>query len=129
MARMHEACKYYKLSQKWLSELDLHDKFYSKPVEAPSGKGFGSTEAARGALSDWIVLDKGKIENYQVITPTAWNIGPQDGKNVHGPMEQAFMGHRSRIHQIRSKWGTLHVPSIRAWFARFIRTMGEPAVN
>ncbi len=92
MARMHEACKYYKLVQKWLSELDLHDKFYSKPVEAPAGKGFGSTEAARGALSDWIVLDKGRIENYQVITPTAWNIGPQDGSNVHGPMEQAFIG-------------------------------------
>ncbi len=92
MARMHEACKYYKLAQKWLSELQLHDRFYNKPEELTSGKGFGSTEAARGSLSDWIVLEKGRIENYQVITPTAWNIGPQDAKDVHGPMEQAFIG-------------------------------------
>ncbi len=92
MARMHEACKYYKLAQKWLSELQLHDRFYNKPEELASGKGFGSTEAARGSLSDWIVIEKGRIENYQVVTPTAWNIGPQDSKDVHGPMEQAFIG-------------------------------------
>ncbi len=92
MSRMHEACKYYKLAQRWLSEIDLHAPFYTKPVEHASGKGFGSTEAARGSLSDWIVIDDGKIANYQVVTPTAWNIGPQDGHNVHGPMEQAFIG-------------------------------------
>ncbi len=96
MARMHEACKYYKLAQKWLRELRLHEPFYSKPVEYPEGKGFGATEAARGALADWIVLKDGKIENYQVITPTAWNIGPQDGNGVHGPMEQSFIGTQIR---------------------------------
>ena len=37
-------------------------------------------------------IKDGKIENYQVVTPTAWNIGPQDGREVHGPMEQAFIG-------------------------------------
>jgi Ni,Fe-hydrogenase I large subunit len=92
MARMHEACKYSKLAEKWLGEIDLHDRFYNKPVEHASGKGFGSTEAARGSLSDWIVIEHGKIANYQVITPTAWNIGPQDGQGVHGPMEQSFIG-------------------------------------
>jgi uptake hydrogenase large subunit len=89
---MHEACKYYKLARKWLDALDLHDKFYTKPVEHAEGKGFGSTEAARGSLSDWIVIKNGRIENYQVVTPTAWNIGPQDGENTHGPMEQSFIG-------------------------------------
>jgi hydrogenase large subunit len=94
MARMHEACKYYKLARKWLDEINLHEKFYTKPVEHAEGKGFGSTEAARGSLSDWIVIKNGQIENYQVVTPTAWNIGPQDGHNVHGPMEQSFIGAR-----------------------------------
>lgn len=92
MARMHEACKYYKLARKWLDQLDLHDKFYTKPIEHAEGKGFGSTEAARGSLSDWIVIKNGRIENYQVVTPTAWNIGPQDSQQVHGPMEQSFIG-------------------------------------
>jgi len=92
MARMHEVCKYYQLAQKWLSEIDLHGKFYTKPEELKSGKGFGATEAARGSLADWIVIENGQIENYQVVTPTAWNIGPQDGNEVHGPMEQSFIG-------------------------------------
>lgn len=92
MARMHEAAKYFKLVKGWLNQINLHEKFYIKPVEHEEGRGFGSTEAARGSLSDWIVIKNGKIENYQVVTPTAWNIGPQDGNKVHGPMEQAFIG-------------------------------------
>jgi hydrogenase large subunit len=92
MARMHEAPKYFKLVRSWLDQIDLHDRFYNKPVELESGRGFGSTEAARGSLSDWIVLSDGKIENYQVITPTAWNIGPRDRLGRKGPMEQSFIG-------------------------------------
>lgn len=92
LARMHELAKLYKLTRKWIDELDLHDKFYTKPTEHAEGRGFGSTEAARGSLSDWITIKNGQIENYQVITPTAWNIGPRDGKSQHGPMEKAFIG-------------------------------------
>jgi hydrogenase large subunit len=39
-----------------------------------------------------VVLEDNKIANYQVITPTAWNIGPKDGKEANGPMEQGFIG-------------------------------------
>jgi hydrogenase large subunit len=92
LARVHELAKLYKQTRKWIDELDLHDKFYTKPAELPEGRGFGATEAARGALADWITIKNGQIENYQVITPTAWNIGPRDRNNVHGPMEQAFIG-------------------------------------
>jgi len=92
LARVHEAPKYYQWVRNWLDRIDLHEPFYTKPVEHPSGKGFGSTEAARGALSDWIVIEDGKIANYQVITPTAWNIGPRDGDEVPGPIEKAMVG-------------------------------------
>ena len=92
LARMHEGPKYYTWVRKWLDEIDLHESFYTKPVEHTEGKGFGSTEAARGALSDWIVIEDGKIANYQVVTPTAWNIGPRDGSEVLGPIEQALVG-------------------------------------
>jgi hydrogenase large subunit len=92
LARVHEAPKYVRNVQRWMSELDLHGEFYVKPGEPSEGRGFGSTEAARGALSDWIVLENGKIANYQVVTPTAWNIGPRDNGGVLGPMEQAFLG-------------------------------------
>jgi Ni,Fe-hydrogenase I large subunit len=92
LARLHEGPKYYKWVMDWLTKVDLHDSFYTKPIEPASGKGFGGTEAARGFLCDWIVLEDGKIENYQVVTPTAWNIGPRDSSEQLGPIEQALVG-------------------------------------
>ncbi len=92
LARLHEAPKYYQLARSWIDQIDLHDRFYIQPVEREAGKGFGATEAARGALADWVVLEEGKIANYQVITPTAWNIGPKDGAENNGPMEESFVG-------------------------------------
>ncbi|PTQ56435.1 MAG: Uptake hydrogenase large subunit [Candidatus Carbobacillus altaicus] len=92
LGRMHEAPKYYTRVKEWLKRINLKEPFYIKPTELPDGRGFGSTEAARGALSDWIVLKDGKIENYQVITPTAWNIGPRDRHDQRGPIETAMLG-------------------------------------
>lgn len=92
MARMHEAPKYFSWVMEWLAQIDLSGSFYTKPVEHSSGKGFGATEAARGALADWIVIEDDKILNYQVVTPTAWNIGPRDATGRVGPMEDALVG-------------------------------------
>lgn len=92
LARMHEAPKYFKRVRGWLDALELGESFYEKPIEHASGRGFGATEAARGSLADWIVIEDGKIANYQVVTPTAWNIGPRDSKSAVGPMEQSFVG-------------------------------------
>ena len=61
-------------------------------VAAEHGDGIGALEAARGALSDWIVIEDSKIKNYQVVTPTAWNIGPRDGSGALGPMATALVG-------------------------------------
>ncbi|MDO5627063.1 MAG: nickel-dependent hydrogenase large subunit [Mobilicoccus sp.] len=91
MARMHEAAKYYQWVRDWLRRIDLHESFYTKP-EPRDGRGFGGTEAARGALSDWITLKDGKIENYQVITPSGWNLGPRDRHGQAGPIETALVG-------------------------------------
>lgn len=55
-------------------------------------RGVGLNEAARGALMHWIVLKGGRIDNYQVITPTAWNISPRDDADQPGPIEQALVG-------------------------------------
>lgn len=92
LARMHEGPKYFNWVKQWLSQIDLHGSFYKKPQELREGKGFGSTEAARGSLSDWIVIEDGKIANYQVVTPTAWNIGPRDASGNLGPIESALIG-------------------------------------
>lgn len=91
-ARLHEAAKYYKRVKGWLAAIDLHGSFYT-PLELPeNGKGYGATEAARGALGDWVVIEDGKIANYNVITPGTWNMGPRDANGARGPVEEALVG-------------------------------------
>lgn len=52
---------------------------YNKPV-FPKGeiRGFGFHEAPRGILSHWVVIENGRIKNYQAVVPTTWNAGPRD---------------------------------------------------
>lgn len=92
LARLHEAPKLFRNVMSWINRIDLHGSFYTKPEPITSGKGFGGTEAARGALGDWIVIEDGKIENYNVITPGTWNMGPRDANGAPGPVEQALIG-------------------------------------
>jgi hydrogenase large subunit len=54
-------------------------------------EGVGFHEAPRGALSHWVVLKNGKIENYQAVVPTTWNASPRDGNEVPGPYESALL--------------------------------------
>lgn len=91
LGRMHEAPRIYEYINQWLGEIDLDGEFYIKPEER-DGKGWGATEAARGALAHWIEIKNGVIENYQVVAPTTWNVGPQDSEGKPGPIEAALEG-------------------------------------
>ena len=90
-ARMHESVKLYREAERCLREFKLNDPWYIKPKEK-DGRGWGGTEASRGALCHWVEVEKGVIKNYQIIAPSTWNIGPRDGKDVRGPIEEALIG-------------------------------------
>jgi hydrogenase large subunit len=66
---------------------------YNPPV-FPKGeqRGFGFHEAPRGTLSHWVVINDGKIANYQCVVPSTWNAGPRDSKGQMGPYEASLMG-------------------------------------
>ncbi len=55
-------------------------------------QGVGFTEAPRGALAHWIVIDDERISNYQAVVPSTWNAGPRDGAGQEGPYEAALKG-------------------------------------
>ncbi len=55
-------------------------------------RGFGFHEAPRGLLSHWVVINNGKIANYQAVVPSTWNAGPRDAKGQMGPYEASLMG-------------------------------------
>ncbi len=55
-------------------------------------QGVGFTEAPRGALAHWIVIDDGVISNYQAVVPSTWNAGPRDAHGQDGPYEASLRG-------------------------------------
>jgi len=66
-------------------------KTFNKPV-FPKGEisGVGFHEAPRGALSHWVVIDDGKIKNYQCVVPSTWNACPRNEKDEPGPYEASL---------------------------------------
>jgi hydrogenase large subunit len=68
-------------------------KIFNQPV-FPKGevRGYGFHEAPRGTLSHWVVIDNGKIKNYQAVVPSTWNAGPRDEKGQPGPYEASLVG-------------------------------------
>jgi len=64
------------------------------PPTFPKGEqmGFGFHEAPRGTLSHWVVINNGKIKNYQCVVPSTWNAGPRNGDDKLGPYEASLVG-------------------------------------
>ncbi len=55
--------------------------------------GMGLIDVPRGALGHWLKTDKdNKIENYQLVVPSTWNLGPRDAKGQLGPVEESLVG-------------------------------------
>ncbi|CUW39305.1 Uptake hydrogenase large subunit [Magnetospirillum sp. XM-1] len=65
---------------------------YANPGPIADGEGSGMIQAARGALGHWVAIRNGRIERYQIITPTGWNGSPRDSGGVRGPWEEALIG-------------------------------------
>ncbi|MFA5081002.1 MAG: nickel-dependent hydrogenase large subunit [Hydrogenophilaceae bacterium] len=65
---------------------------FNKP-EFPKGEieGVGFHEAPRGVLSHWVVIDNGKIKNYQAVVPTTWNAAPRNENDLPGPYEMSLL--------------------------------------
>jgi hydrogenase large subunit len=57
------------------------------PKDFRVGAGFWG--AGRGYLTHHMVMDKGVIENYQILTPSTWNACPKDPFGNPGPYEEA----------------------------------------
>jgi len=79
-------------------DLRTHNDQYFDPSSWPKqASGAGFLEAPRGALGHWVVINDGKIANYQAVVPTTWNAGPRtfiDNTEVQGPYEAALKGHK-----------------------------------
>ena len=92
-ARALETKKVALAIEEWVKEIKLNEPINSGEVKIPQkSSGIGLTEAPRGALGHWVNIKNAKTDNYQIITPTAWNVSPRDDKGNRGPIEEALVG-------------------------------------
>ena len=84
------------LMAEWVNELAEAikggDSEYFREPARLTGEGTGFWEAPRGALYHSEKVVDGKIEGYQIIIPSTWNLAPINGDGEHGPLEQALIG-------------------------------------
>ncbi len=94
LARVCETAHLLEHCKKLLEELDLSEPSYIKPsvdISKIEGIGHASVEAARGSLIHKVELEKGIIKNYEIITPTQWNLSGGTREN-QGVSQKAMIG-------------------------------------
>jgi hydrogenase large subunit len=74
----------------------FNEKLWDPAAWPKQAKGVGYAEAPRGALGHWIVIEDGRIANYQAVVPSTWNAGPRDPNGQEGAYEAALRG--TRLH-------------------------------
>lgn len=77
-----------------MDQLKEGDTKVATPFEIPKrGEqvGVGFWGAGRGYLTHHLVLDRGAVSNYQIITPSTWNASPTDRWDQPGPYEEAVL--------------------------------------
>ena len=79
-----------------LTSLDLSEPSFITPpsIESISGEGIGVIEAPRGSLIHRARIEKGKIVEYSIITPTQWNLG-NGTSTTPGIAQKAMIGAES----------------------------------
>ena len=91
VARMIEIARIVPEMEKWCKQISLDQPFCKQADMPDEAQGHGLIEAARGSLGHWIRIEKGKIQNYQIVAPTTWNFSPRDRNDIPGALEQALM--------------------------------------
>lgn len=92
VARVMEVKKIIEVMEALLSRVQpapANQRRYLIPVQ---GQGRGLIDTTRGALGHWLAIENQTIGHYEIITPSVWNLSPEDSQGVKGIVEQALIG-------------------------------------
>jgi len=84
-----EAYKLFKQGERKVATLTPSELEDAIPKDERRSVGWWG--AGRGWLTHHLVMDKGKITNYQIVTPSTINASPRDPWGQPGPYEEAVM--------------------------------------
>ncbi|MFV8825072.1 nickel-dependent hydrogenase large subunit [Thauera sp. WH-2] len=88
--QVDELAKQWDLLLANMAKGDL-DTFNAPSFPRGEQRGMGFHEAPRGILSHWVVIEDGKIKNYQCVVPTTWNAAPRNEKDEPGAYEACLV--------------------------------------
>lgn len=94
LARVFEIAELLNHSKKLLENLNLDEPSYIAPpidISKLSSSGYSAVEAARGTLIHKVEIEEGIIKNYEIITPTQWNLSGGTRQNP-GISQKAMVG-------------------------------------
>lgn len=96
-ARAIETVAIGEAMKSWLNELIENikngDTKTYEPYQMPqTAQGCGLNDVPRGALGHWVKIKDKKIEDYQYVVPSTWNLGPRDATGQKSPVEEALIG-------------------------------------
>lgn len=128
LARAIRAAMLADLAQKhWqllVDNIAKGDTTIHNPPTFPSGEitGVGTHEAPRGTLSHWVVVDNGKIKNYQAVVPSTWNASPRDSAGGTTASDPMWCVNWNRTTPSRQAWNS------KIWVRpRWISSITSPA--
>jgi hydrogenase large subunit len=75
----------------------FNERLWDPSTWPSKARGAGFMEAPRGALGHWIVIEDGRIRNYQAVVPSTWNAGPRDPKGQPGAYEAALQDNHQLV--------------------------------
>lgn len=91
IARVLETKKIIEIMEQFLERMKLepaHQSEYKFPYPV---KGKGMADTSRGALGHWVSVQEQSIYNYEIITPSAWNLSPEDSTGLKGAVEKSLI--------------------------------------
>lgn len=94
LARVCEIPQLLLHSKKLISQINLQELSYIKPkieLSQLDATGIGIVEAARGSLIHKVQIKENSIIDYQIITPTQWNLSNGTKDNL-GVSQKAMIG-------------------------------------
>ncbi|MDR3543240.1 MAG: nickel-dependent hydrogenase large subunit [Desulfosporosinus sp.] len=100
-ARALETKKITKTTLEWLNRLEPGSETFDGRTEQASGVGIGLHEAMRGSLGHWLSVKEGRIDHYQIITPSALNFGSRDETGTRSVGETSLLGLKIRSEDLK----------------------------
>lgn len=113
MARVFETAQLMAHAKGLIRSLDLSEASLSVPrdIRQISGDGVGIVEAPRGPLIHRVQIREGLIKEYEIITPTQWNIGSST-RDDPTPAQSAMMGPDTSMQEALFIFRTFDVCSV-----------------